>query len=140
MEKSDEEGEIKIKNRSRSRSKKRKHRTSHKSRKHYKKNHSRNNSSSSLSERFEEKLERLRNETSKVKKERKNNFSDDPKLVKRIPNKNALANIIQDNIKINRKLDIEEVERASINLKKVDKDIDRKVIIVFLLIIHFRQF
>jgi len=37
-----------------------------------------------------------------------------------LPNKGRLANILQDNVRINRKLDDDEVQRADIELKKID--------------------
>lgn len=74
-------------------------------------------SSSTVDNKFEKKLERLREDTKKRKKKR----SDSPfesRVRVQLPNKNALTNIIQDNIKRNVRLDTEEVSRASVNLRR----------------------
>ena len=77
--------------------------------------------SKKIHESFDERLERLRKETEteKNKKTRKDSPTQINKQIT-LPNKGRLANILQDNVRINRKLDDDEVQRADIELKKID--------------------
>ena len=70
---------------------------------------------------FDRKLNNLRRETKNHKKERnyspiKHNFQI------KLPNKGILASIIQDNIKINKKMDKIEIDRATNLLRHVDSN------------------
>lgn len=121
--------------RNRSRSYSTSNRKKHKKNKNRRKNdkvkkYNDRSSSSSLSrprEDFDKKLERMRETTlCRNKKERgESPLRKDMKI--KLPNKGILANIIQDNLRANKKLDVEEVDRATENLKRVDTKSDRKV-------------
>jgi hypothetical protein len=106
--------------RSRSRSYNRKDPNKIKDNKRHRKNNNSFESSSSRShDKFDNKLQKLRENTFNSKKER--SFSPVKKKVNiNLPNKGILANIIQDNIKVNLKLDCEEVTRANDKLKYLD--------------------
>lgn len=80
-----------------------------------------NSKMSSIYADFDRKLNNLRRETKNHKKERndspiKHNFQI------KLPNKGILANIIQHNIKINKKMDKLEIDRATNLLRQVDSN------------------
>jgi hypothetical protein len=115
--------------RTRSLSTKKKNKKSKKSKKSKKRKRSSSYSSKSSRSRdysdFDRKLNNLRRETQKHKKERSDSPIK-PNLKINLPNKGILANIIQDNIKINRKLDQGEIDRATKMLRQVDSNTNKK--------------
>jgi len=117
MDKYHKKSSEKYKSRSRSKDKKNKWKNRKKSQ---------SSSSHSSEESFGYKLENMRRITIENKRER--GYSPIQKKIQINPlNKSYLSSIINDNLKSNKKVDYEEIERASEKLKALDGTITKKV-------------